>query len=289
MDGTTTIGVNLTGPYDPHVYTLRADRPDGTPIAVWFSHATHPVVLGNDNTTLSAEWPGAACRALSAALGGCHTQFAQGCCGDINPIRRGSFAEVEATGQELAEAALVAAEGAEPVPTTRLRSACEPVPLALQVPTVAEAEVALQQHAAALADARPKVAAGEMPAYRIGVQEAMAAWATDYLAAAQRGGPTEIACEVQAVRIGDVCLIGTAGETFIEIGQGLQARSPRARSVALGYTNGCIGYIPTAAAFPQGGYEVDTAFRYYGTLMVQPDSEARLLQAGARLMASLQA
>lgn len=288
-NGTTTIGVNLTGPYDSHVYTLRADRPDGTPLAVWFSHATHPVVLGNDNTTLSAEWPGAACRIVSAALGGCHTQFAQGCCGDINPVRRGGFAEVDAVGRELAEAALAAAEAAEPVAAPGLSSVSEQVRLALQVPTVDQAEAALQEHEAGLAEARRLVAAGEIPPHRTGVSQAMADWAADYLAAAHRGAPAEIACEVQAVRIGDVCLIGTAGETFIEIGQRLQAGSPWARTVALGYANGCIGYLPTEAAFPLGGYEVDTAYRYYGTLMVQPDSEARLLEAATRLMASLQA
>ena len=57
-----------------------------------------------------------------------------------------------------------------------------------------------------------------------------------------------------------------------------ETESPFDRTIALGYCNGCIGYVPTADAYPDGGYEVEQAFKYYGTLMIAPDSE-RLIKA----------
>ena len=49
------IGTNEEGPYDPRVAALRLDRADGSPLAIWFSHATHPVTFGSDNVRFSAE------------------------------------------------------------------------------------------------------------------------------------------------------------------------------------------------------------------------------------------
>ena len=34
--------------------------------------------------------------------------------------------------------------------------------------------------------------------------------------------------------------------------------------IVVGYANGCVGYVPTEAEFPLGGYEVCNAFRVYG-------------------------
>src|SRR5207247_349251 len=54
-------------------------------MAVWFTHAFHPVCLGA-TTEISAEWPGIARKAASEILG-CPCQFAQGCSGDVDPKR----------------------------------------------------------------------------------------------------------------------------------------------------------------------------------------------------------
>ena len=45
-----------------------------------------------------------------------------------------------------------------------------------------------------------------------------------------------------------------------------------------GYTNGVVGYIPTADEFPKGGYEVLHAYRIYGhQQMLAPGCEAAIL------------
>ena len=73
----------------------------------------------------------------------------------------------------------------------------------------------------------------------------------------------KVECPVQALRLGDIALVGVAGEAFAEIGLAVKARSPFAHTIFLGYTNGCLGYIPTAAAYPAGGYEVHRAHAVY--------------------------
>lgn len=55
----------------------------GARSTVLFSYACHPVVLGR-RTKISADWPGAAVRAIEAT--GRRTLFLQGFCGDIDPV-----------------------------------------------------------------------------------------------------------------------------------------------------------------------------------------------------------
>ena len=93
--------------------------------------------------------------------------------------------------------------------------------------------------------------------------------------------PTSLPFEVQAVRIGDTALVTLPGEVFAEIGTRIDDAAPFRQTTVLAYTNGCHGYVPTASAYKEGGYEVDDAIRYYGTLMFAPASESQILTAAA--------
>lgn len=275
-DGRTIIGENATGAYDPTVYVLRVDSAGGRPLAIWFSHATHPVILGSENTVVSAEFPGAAARDLGAACDGAVALFAQGCCGDVNPIERGSFEAIARTGSTLAETAVRAALDARAL-DPRLTVALTMLDLPLKLPAADEAAAELDAGRARLAEVEAQ--ATELPEYRMTQPRAMVEWATDYLAAARHRAPTSAPFEVQVIQLGDAAIVATSGETFMAIGQAIQAASPLADTVVLGYSNGCLGYIPTASAFAEGGYEVDTAFKYYGTLMVTPVCERMIVAA----------
>lgn len=75
------------GPIDPQIGLLRVDRADGTPLAVVYNFACHPIMnwphKGN-----SADYPGFASKAIEENLGnGAIALFVQGCGGDINPVR----------------------------------------------------------------------------------------------------------------------------------------------------------------------------------------------------------
>ena len=59
--------------------------------------------------------------------------------------------------------------------------------------------------------------------------------------------------------IGNLAIVGIPGELFVELGLAIQATPYFAQTFVAGYCNDLIGYIPTRAAYAEGGYEVDTA------------------------------
>ncbi len=65
--------------------------------------------------------------------------------------------------------------------------------------------------------------------------------------------------EVQALRIGDLAVIGVPGEPFVEAQLEIKCNSPALRTFCVHMTNGAVGYIPTAEPLDRGGYETRTA------------------------------
>ncbi|HID06985.1 MAG TPA: hypothetical protein EYP10_07525, partial [Armatimonadetes bacterium] len=266
-DGSMQLGKNPAGAIDPNVYVLRIDAGDGDTIGLVFHHAAHPVVLGASNVAISADYPGVTARALERAFGnGVLAMFLQGCCGNINALRvGGTFEECERLGRALAGVAMRAAALAEPVETMPIRVHREVVQLPLlPPPSVEEAQKLVEAHRKALQEAER--ANNEVKAR---IERGMVQWAEGVYELA-RSGRTDLhqPFEICVIRIGDVAFVGLSGEVFIEYAQSIQAQSPIGKTMVLGYTNGCIGYVPTAIAYSEGGYEVETAYKYYATLMI---------------------
>jgi len=66
--------------------------------------------------------------------------------------------------------------------------------------------------------------------------------------------------EVQALRLGDVAILGLPGEVFVGIGLNIKAHSEFRGTFVGGYANDYEpGYIPAAAEYAAGGYEVETS------------------------------
>jgi len=64
-----------------------------------------------------------------------------------------------------------------------------------------------------------------------------------------------IAADVQALRIGDFVLVTFPGEFFAEVGLRIKQRSPYPNTFVAGYSNGSIGYAPTADSYDKDTYE----------------------------------
>lgn len=79
--------VAAVGPIDPQIGLLRLDRMDGSPLAVVYNFACHPI-MNPPGKGSSADFPGFASKVIEEALGGgAMAFFIQGCGGDINPVR----------------------------------------------------------------------------------------------------------------------------------------------------------------------------------------------------------
>ena len=211
--------------------------------------------------------------------------FGQGCCGDINcSPQDGTHEMTERHGRLLGAAAVSAALSGESFEGIPLASDSRTIELPLRIPSVDEAEEALreQQERCERSERDPDVTP-----YLLRQYQGQINWAKDYLQAAQEGKPKSQPFEVQAMRIGEMALVAYPGEMFVDYQLTLDRESPFSKTLTLAYSNGCIGYVPTAAAYEIGGYEVTMAYRYYGTLMITSACEELIKQATLEMLSHL--
>ncbi len=280
------LGHNWDGPVNPNVDVIRVDSADGRPIAVAFSHATHPIVLPGSSLAITADYPGYAAAVLEKVRGaGLVAMFAQGCGANINAqVGDRSFEDARRLGTILGAAALKASEQVELAGELKLNAASEVIELPLDLPTVAEAEEVLRETEANLA-ALP----GETDERGLRNARRMVEWARDHLAVAQVGAPTAEPYEMQVFALGDTAIVALGSEVFVEIGLNIAERSPAAHTAVLGYCNAYTGrYVSTAIAYDEGGYEA-LAHIYDGrtTVPLDPSSASLIEDAAVRLLGRL--
>lgn len=185
----------------------------------------------------------------------------------------------------------------------RLRAARELVPLALRElddeATIERRRQAAREHIAALGlsdEQLQRIRRGEAEPGEIGPEvlaerraiTARLNYDTASLAALRRlqairqaGGGKTYEVEVQAVGLGDgVVLVGVPGELMVELGARIRDKAGQRSCLVCGYTNDYAGYIATADAVQQGGYES-------GMTVFAPEEGARLADVAARLAAEV--
>lgn len=258
------------GPNEDAVRTLvfHTDRPVATVVHT----AMHPVSLGNQDRRISADWVGDARRIVESAAE-MPMVFLQGCCGDINPRVR----DVQAIGSEVGAAAIGAIESAcETDACLRVGSALGAIPFRA-LPPDAALDARESDAVAILNSDNVSLAAHQLA-------NADRAWVRRCRALRQRGldGPKDIRFRCTALGIGDVDWVGWPGEVFHAIGQQLTAQFPSAWPVGFGAGN--IGYLYPDSALPEGGYEVDLAFRLYGERQADAGTGDALLTAARRAL-----
>ena len=68
-----------------------------------------------------------------------------------------------------------------------------------------------------------------------------------------KGGKVNI--WIQTIKIGDIIFQGLPVEPFMEFSHKIKSLNPNKKIFWSGYTNGWLGYLPTAKAYEEGGYE----------------------------------
>ncbi len=275
------------GVHVDHVDVLAINSTDG-PLARLFIHPAHGVTLGGDNLLISADWMGYAQRFVEQLEPGAVALFGQGCCGNINSHPRGTFDIAEAQGRAMAGAVLKASELTRMSDDVPIGAAREQFRLpCFDPPPVAEAQAILEENEAQWEKSKCEGQYGGPV-----LCEGMVKWARWLLEMSeQQATGLVIDYEAQAFRIGDLAIVGLPGEVFCEYAINIAARSPFEQTAVMAYTNGNPGYIPTAAAYEHGGYEVDGAYRFYcgGYTMITPELERLIMDAVERLLKRLAA
>lgn len=282
-EGRPVTGVNFEGVIDPEVFVARIDGVDGAPIAAVVGYTMHPTTMGPRNRLISSDWPGYLKRTVET-LTGATCLFAQGPTGNVGPGPEGFTHRVEVI-KKLG--AMVGCEAARVYFELSLPAVCyrhervwesgaplsvwaaetqpeEPVTVRVEsrnvalsirdLPTLAEAQTAVDEIQAKL----DSLKAANAPKAEIEAATFVAKRSYMRLSRVQTyGGKSSSEVELQLFQIGPMVIVGTEGEPFVEIGLEIKERSPFPGTWFCGYTSGWAGYIPTADAYPIGGYEVD--------------------------------
>lgn len=196
----------------------------------------HPTVLPADNSDVSADLNGGIRRALAAP--GRWVVAATGAAGNIStrhtrldrsPAEVDRLATMTAASLDLDSPRTQQHDGAVRPPATRV------VRLDPKPPGEVDSAILADPSAAIRADARSRL-----------VFEQGRRIAHD-LASRGRDEPYDV--EIQAVGLGGITLVAIPAELFLELGESIRAATGP-DVVVLGYTNGYLGYLPTAQTPP---------------------------------------
>ena len=310
--GKVTLGWDPTGLVDQQVTVLQARRADESAICTAVGYGCHSVTLGPDTLFYSADYPGSMREAIRAWTGG-EAVFLQAAGGNVLPRISFGNTEAEATrlGRALALEALHALQGRTAWPTRLVRgrdSSEMAYSLYRFEPTEADAPGLSAVEERCVFPLQPAPTSAEISSLRAGfesrLRRASAAGAGEgelnrirfHLKWARRLEPqihsgraaTSTEGSVHVFRIGDGAIVTGPGEVFTEIGMAVKERSPAAVTLYCGYSNGAIGYLATAKAIEEGGFEAGYAYRAFGhAANFAPDCERILVQTGVRLASTL--
>lgn len=236
INGQAVMGTDPSGVADDRIGTLLIRRTGDAGLVGAFVFCTaHPNVLKSDSVVLSGDYPGVTRTILEQALG-CPVVIVQGATGNINAKYRGDIESLQKMAFTLSGHVLttIPAVSFQPLTHHRIQSCIHPMRLT-EVPAM---NVLLDM--ADYAEQTWGVSAARWLAY---VQERSRATLT-------------IPLEVQLFELNEGSFSGIPMEPFCETA--LQIKQIRQTELAffVGYTNGYIGYLPTAEEHPYGGYEV---------------------------------
>jgi len=261
---------------DSRVAAMGFRRKDGLFHAVIVNYAMHPVALGSSNRHISADVPGQTAMALMRQLpGNPITLVTNGAGANLNPPAENvSPLQTAAWGQQIADSVVTTLQNASAARRSGLRVLARVVPLPLDTLDVAGinafADKALQD-TKSLAEWSDK--------YRRVVEH----WRSSLLANAANGcNGSHRDTELFGIRLGDVFLLGVNAEVFSQFTDWLR-RCTNKKIYLIGYANGDLGYLPTRAAYAEGGYEVEAAHMFHGGFRFKADS-LEILFEGANAM-----
>ena len=95
--------------------------------------------------------------------------------------------------------------------------------------------------------------------------------------------------ELWAMRINDIGIASVSAEPLAELGLEIKRRSPLEHTLFLGYSNGCIGYIPPPEAFAEGGMEViESHYNYLLASQLTPEWAPTVVETTLEMLSSLE-
>lgn len=215
-EGGIWLGRNPDGPCDHRVDVIRLENLAGKPLGLLINWPCHATVGGQENSLVTADWPGATVHYLEKnGYAGIPIGVFAGASGDINPIYgpHNNFREMNAVGLVLSE---------------------EVLRVVKDIPMV-------QPHKLEVRQVMKDLPGKQKSASRLPGEKIMP------------GDPVPLRWSV--LQLGPLVICGISGELMTEIGMAIKSASPFSQTVLMTHCNGNSGYLCTDAAYAEGGYE----------------------------------
>jgi hypothetical protein len=234
--------VRPTGPFDPELPVLAFRGSDGKPAALIFNHSTHTIGTRQGGVR-SPSFYGLAAQELEGELGGV-VQFLEGASGSTHNL-----------GLPCAEA------------VTRIKAAVhetfakvEPRP----VGSIAAIKREFSYRVRRFDEAREEEAVTAYCKKRVpnGADGIIKVFFDQRRVLEPHQGETRKTW-LQAIRIGDVAIVGVPAEYFTKLGLDIKRRSPFRYTFVAELANDWIGYLPDRKAFELGGYQTWTGLHSF--------------------------
>jgi len=276
--GTLFTGRNWSGVVNHSVDVIGFDDVNGDPVATIVGYACHPTILGPENRLLSPDYPGHMRKTVEEIIGG-RCLFFQGFAGNQGPIhtfvgdvevarKAGKILGLEASKVRMSMDPFEREEKlVEIIPAGADLGMYEDVAISepnddllinnayIDLPTMdfPPYEEASEIYNNALEELKKARESGNVEEIKKMVSKVKRANFTRKLSQISEGGKVNI--WIQTIKIGDIILQGLPLEPFMEFSNKIKSLNPDKKIFWSGYTNGWLGYLPTAKAYEEGGYE----------------------------------
>ncbi len=226
VDGKVTLGLNPDGPADRQIGLIRIERADGSLLALVANYAIHGTVMSGDNKLISGDAPGIVAAYLEEKLNAT-VLFINGAAGNLAPIY-----------------SVYPTPGAGHLSQFRV----------LLGDRILQANAAIPKGTADVT-LRPDEFYVESP-FRSGLE-----WPQELgnYSRTDSAGRVLVRLPVRFLQINDTAVWSAPVELFCEVAIHVRNASPFTHTFYFGYTNGWFGYLPTAQAVAEGGYEPNTS------------------------------
>lgn len=270
------------GKLDIELQVLVCEDESGDARHVLINFACHPVIV-QVQPLISADFPGVAARLVEQNLPGQpNCLFLQGAAGNLNPVGDDTrdFRDVTrlgtmVAGETLKVAAHLLGDKSAAMEDITLRVASERVTLPPRaMPPRSECDARLQE-----ALQREQQAVGEEATFEAKNEVRLAREAIDLIA--RFSEPQE--AEAQVLRLGDLAIVASPGELFVEWGLQIKRESPAPHTFVVELANGWVGYLFNPGGFAEGGYEAG----YGPWTQVSEEGASLLTEASLRLVRQL--
>ena len=294
-NGTFFTGRNWEGVVNHSVDVIGFDAADGTPVATIVGYACHPTILGPENRLLSPDYPGHMRKTVEEIVGG-RCLFFQGAAGNQGPIH-GFVGDVEVARKAGKVLGLEASKVRISIdPFEREEKLVEIIPAGADLGMYEDVIISEPNDDLVISNTYVDLPTLDFPSYdeaskvfelaleelkkarELGNQEEIKKMVSKSKRAnftrrnSLRSKDGKVNIWIQTIKIGDIVLQGIPLEPFIEYGNKIKSLNPNKKIVLSGYSNGINGYLPTAVAYEEGGYETRNT-------PLSPESEEIIIEA----------